>query len=154
MVNLVKCSCFHKKTNKGMSISKLSLFHCFLVSPKEVSLPLKWWKKQEARFLIVGFLVKQFLAILGFQIKTKTIFTLARIMIGLRHYRLKLINLDNLMMIYKNWPSNVRSNCYPFPKKNVTIFFTWESKLLEECEGEIEDIDFFDEDWTSSCLGA
>jgi hypothetical protein len=49
-------------------------------------------------------------------------------------------------MIYKNWPLNVKSNCSPFTKKNVTFFFTQESKLLEECEREIEDANFFDED--------
>jgi hypothetical protein len=41
----------------------LLLFRYLIVSPKEVSLLLKWWKKQEARFPWVGFFVKQFLAI-------------------------------------------------------------------------------------------
>ncbi len=122
MVNLVWCSCFHKKASKGMFIFELSLFCCFLVSPEKVSFPLKWWKEQEVKFPIVGFLAKQFLAILGFQIETKRIFNLARILIGLKHCRFELINLDNLVMIYKNWPSNVRSNCFPFTKKMLQFF--------------------------------
>jgi hypothetical protein len=51
-----------------MFIFELSLFRCFLVFPEEVFLPLKWWKEREAGSPIVGFLAKQFLAILGFKI--------------------------------------------------------------------------------------
>jgi hypothetical protein len=41
---------FKEELNKNMFSSKLPLFQCLIVSPKEVSLLLKWWKKQEARF--------------------------------------------------------------------------------------------------------
>jgi uncharacterized membrane protein len=43
---------------------------------------LKWWKEQEVGFTIIGFLAKQLLAILSFQIETKRIFNLVKILIG------------------------------------------------------------------------
>jgi hypothetical protein len=56
-LDLGHCICYLKKKfnsneeiNKSTIGSKL-LFPCLMVSPKEVSLLLKWWKKQEARFL-------------------------------------------------------------------------------------------------------
>lgn len=39
-----------EEANKGMFSFELLLFRYLIVSPKEVSLLLKWWKKQEARF--------------------------------------------------------------------------------------------------------
>jgi hypothetical protein len=41
---------------------------------------------------------------------------------------LGLINFDSIIMIYKNWPSNARSYCYFFTKKDVNVF-TQESNL-------------------------
>jgi hypothetical protein len=41
---------FNEEVNKSMFSSKLPLFQWLMVSPKEISLLLKWWKKQEVRF--------------------------------------------------------------------------------------------------------
>jgi hypothetical protein len=48
-------------------------------------------------------------------------------------------------MIYKSWPSYVKSNWFPFIDKDVTIFFTQESKLLKECEALIEEVGLFEQ---------
>jgi hypothetical protein len=35
---------------------------------------------------------------------------------------LGLLDFDSIIMIYKNWPSNVRSYCYFLMKKDVDVF--------------------------------
>jgi hypothetical protein len=105
-------------------------------------------------------LPKQFLYILGSQIKTERIFhlvsiltysqikierifSLASILTGLWECKLGLTRLDNVIMIYKNYASDSRSNCSPFLEKDVTDFPL--RKLLEECDDDREEADFFEE---------
>ncbi len=110
-------------------------------------------------------LPKQFLYILGSQIKTERIFhlvsiltysqikierifSLASILTGLWECKLGLTKLDNIVTIYKNYSSDSRSNCSPFLEKDVTDFPL--RKLLEESDDAVEDADFFEENWASS----
>jgi hypothetical protein len=41
------------------------------VDAKNIKCPLEWWEKQKYVFSTIGFLVKQILKIVGFQIETK-----------------------------------------------------------------------------------
>jgi len=105
-------------------------------------------------------LPKQFLYILGSQIKTERIFhlvsiltysqikierifSLASILTGLWECQLGLTKLDNIVTIYKNYSSDSRSNCSPFLEKDATDFPL--RKLLEECDDDVEEADFFEE---------
>jgi hypothetical protein len=49
------------------------------VDAKDIKCPLEWWRKHKSMFPIVGFFVRKILGIVGSQIETKTIFSLASI---------------------------------------------------------------------------
>jgi hypothetical protein len=49
------------------------MFHGFLVFEEEVVKCLTWWKEHASKFPNVILLVKQFLGVLGFQIKDKNL---------------------------------------------------------------------------------
>jgi hypothetical protein len=51
------------------------------VDAKDIKWPLEWWRKHKSMFPIVSFLVRKILGIGGSQIETKTIFSLASIII-------------------------------------------------------------------------
>jgi len=50
--------------------------------------PLAWWHIHEGHFLNMGFLVKQILGIVGSQIETKRVFSLASVLTTLKHCHL------------------------------------------------------------------
>jgi hypothetical protein len=54
-------------------------------------------------FLTIGFLTHQILGIVGSQIETKWIFSLARILINIRRC-LQIEILEKLIFVNKNWP--------------------------------------------------
>jgi hypothetical protein len=60
------------------------------VDAKNIKCPLEWWKKQKFVFPIVGFLVKQILRIIGFQIETEKIFSLVGILTNFKRCCLQL----------------------------------------------------------------
>jgi hypothetical protein len=62
-------------------------------------------------FPTIGFLAYQILGIIGSQIETKRIFSLASILTNLRRYRLQLENLENLIFVSKNWPPDLKDGC-------------------------------------------
>ncbi len=51
---------------------------------KDIKCPLQWWQTHEAMFLILGFLARQILGVVGSQIETKRIFSLVGILTNLR----------------------------------------------------------------------
>jgi hypothetical protein len=51
------------------------------------------------------------LSIVGFQIETKRIFSLARILINLKRRHLQIENLEKLIFINKNWPNDLKMGC-------------------------------------------
>jgi hypothetical protein len=77
------------------------------------------------------------------QIKIERIFSLASILTGLWECKFGLTKLDNIVPIYKNYASDSRSNCSPFLEKEKTDFPL--RKLLEECDDDVEEADFFEE---------
>jgi hypothetical protein len=62
-------------------------------------------------FSIVGFCVGKIFGIIGSQIETKRIFSLARIFTSLRRCCLQSKKLDKLIFVNKNWPYDPRVNC-------------------------------------------
>ncbi len=62
-------------------------------------------------FPIVGFCAKQILGIVGSQIETKKILSLAEILTSLRKCCLQSENLDKLIFVSKNWANDPRIGC-------------------------------------------
>jgi len=75
------------------------IFHRYQVHGKDIKCLLKWWRKHETKFPIVGFLERR---IIGFQIETERIFSLARILTNLKKYCLQSNNLKILIFVNKN----------------------------------------------------
>jgi hypothetical protein len=62
-------------------------------------------------FSTIGFLAYKILGIVESQIETKRIFSLTSILTNLGRYHLQLENLENLIFVSKNWPSDLRDGC-------------------------------------------
>jgi hypothetical protein len=133
------------EAGKGLLISELSLYRKLLVPANAEIAPLAWWKENGRRFSNVSFLARQILAIPGSQIETERIFSLAGVLCNLRRCRLGLENLDALVMIQKNWPSDARDGC-TFKCEVVEEYFADEADLLDAHEMELEDGGCFEED--------
>jgi hypothetical protein len=67
----------------------------------------------EGQFPNVGFLAKQILGMLSSQIETEWVFSLAGVLIVLRHYYLQVENMDWIIIVVKNWPNESCANCKP-----------------------------------------
>jgi hypothetical protein len=96
-------------------------------------------------FLIFGFLVQQILRIIEFQIETKRIFSLTRILINIERCCLEIENLEKLIFVNKNLLNDLRIGCKsPF---NLLEFLERDINLeeeLEEFEGEFEKDEVFE----------
>jgi hypothetical protein len=68
--------------------------------------PLKWMKANEVQFPNIRYLVHQILGIIGDQIKAKQIFYSVGILIGLYRCQLGALNLNKLVLISQNLPSD------------------------------------------------
>jgi len=64
-------------------------------------------------FPTIGFFIHQILGIVRSQIKTKRIFSLVGILTNIRKCNLQSENLENLIFVSKNWPSDPRNGCKP-----------------------------------------
>jgi hypothetical protein len=64
------------------------------------------WQSNEDQFPNVVFLTKHILGIPRSQIKTKCVLNLVGVLIALQHYRLQVENLDQIIMVVKNWPND------------------------------------------------
>ncbi len=53
------------------------IFKRYQLDVKDIKCPFQWWQKNEAMFRTLGFLAWQILEIVGSQIETKRIFSLA-----------------------------------------------------------------------------
>jgi hypothetical protein len=72
------------------------------------------------------------LRIVGSQIKTEIIFSLARILANLRRFKLQLEILEILIFVSKNWPNDLRTGCKsPF---SSVEFIGIDGHLEEELE--------------------
>jgi hypothetical protein len=62
-------------------------------------------------FPTFGFCARKILGIVGPQIETKRIFSLARILTSLKKCHFQSENLDKLIFVNKNWPADPRIGC-------------------------------------------
>jgi hypothetical protein len=53
-------------------------------------------------------------------------------------------NIDKLVVILKNWPSGVRTNCPSFATMRMVEFLKTKNKMLDNFEEELEDVGYFD----------
>jgi hypothetical protein len=74
-----------------MKVVGIRKFH---VDVKNIKKPLQWWGKHESKFPTISFFAKQILGIVGSQIETECIFSLAGILTSFRRCRLQSKNLD------------------------------------------------------------
>jgi len=81
----------------------LLIFRRYQLDVKDIKCPFQYCEKHETMFLTIGFLTHQILGIVGSQIETKWIFSLARILINIRRC-LQIEILEKLIFVNKNWP--------------------------------------------------
>ena len=62
---------------------------------------------------------------------------------NLRRSRLGLENLNNLIIIYKNWPSDSRTDCKLY--EHLADFYSRKAAILEENEDEFAQEGFLEE---------
>ena len=129
---------------EGLLQKVLSLFRRLVIESRDLEEgPLEWWRVNEALFPCVGFLARQYLGILGSHIETERIFLVVGILCNLRRSRLGLENLNNLIMIYKNWPSDSRTDCKLY--EHLADFYSRKAAILEENEDEFAQEGFLEE---------
>jgi hypothetical protein len=61
----------------------------------------------------MSFLAKEIFGILGSQIETKPVFCLVGVLIALRHCRLQVENMDQIINLVNNWLDDLCVNCKP-----------------------------------------
>jgi hypothetical protein len=78
------------------------------------------------------------LGIVGSQVETKWIFSLARILINIRRC-LQIEILEKMIFVSKNWPTNLRIGCEcPFNLVEFLERDIYLEKELEKLEGDFE----------------
>ncbi len=82
-------------------------------------------------------LARQILGILATQIETERIFSIVGVFIALGRCRFQTDNLEKLIFVHKNWPSNPHIGCLkPF---DLTIICEVKSNLTNELNAEFVD---------------
>ena len=99
---------------------------------------MAWWKANATRIPTLAYLAQQFFGIPGSYIEMERIFSVAEVLINLRRRRLGLSNVNGLIMIYKNWPTDARSAC-ELASTNVVEFLNNEHEILDDHEDELEE---------------
>jgi len=70
---------------------------------------------------------------------------MAKVIIGLKQCQLGIENLDNIVLIMKNWHEDPRSSCTNGEKfKTIEEYLNVEDNLFEKNEILIADFDFFE----------
>lgn len=67
----------------------------------------------KVNFQMLASLANKFFRILRFQIDTKKMFSLASVLIVLRHWCLQVQNLDQIISIINKWPDDLHLNYTP-----------------------------------------
>jgi len=111
----------NEATFHGLLKHELGLFCHLPMKLEDYLFPLTWWKSHEIRFLIIFFVARQILGILGSQIETERIFSIAGLLTNLQCYMLGVNNLKKLVMVLKNWSNDVKADC-PWEGDPLTIF--------------------------------
>jgi hypothetical protein len=118
---------------------ELLIFKKYQLDVEDIKCPLQWWQKHETMFLTIGFLARQILGVVGFQIEIERSFFLVGILTNLRRCHLQTENLENLIFVNKNWPNDPRIGCKS--SSNLVEFIEKDVNLedeLEKFEGEFE----------------
>ena len=105
-------------------------------APKSAEKPLQWWKIHEGQFPTVVFLARQILGIVGSQIETERVFSIAGVLMALCRCRLGSKKSDQLVLLIKNWPDDPREGC---GAKCLNDFGDKESDLIDQIEDEFEE---------------
>ncbi len=113
------------------------------MQPIEIENLLIWWPERAVQFPHVSCLVRQVLGIVGSHIQIKWIFNVAGVITNLRRSRLSIENLDWLIFIIKNWPSDVCVGCDgPLKPKTMVEFLERDYAIIKEHNKLIEEQDF------------
>jgi hypothetical protein len=80
----------------------------------------------------------QVLRIVGFQIETKWIFSVANIRTNLQWSRLGIDTLDSLVLVIKNWPSDAYVGCDGGKVKNLHDYLQARQIMIEKDNKMIE----------------
>lgn len=106
--------------------------------------PLAWWWTHEGQFQnVAAILAKQMLGILGFQVETKRMFSLASVLKTLRCCHLQVENLDKIIIVVKNWSNDPCLN--RTTDSNFKDYVKSEVALVEENYEFIEESEYFEE---------
>jgi hypothetical protein len=87
---------------------------------------------------------KIILAILGGSIEVEQNFNVLGVFTSLRRCQLGVENLDSLVMIYKNWPNDVKA-WWSVANEDVTKFFVAKADLVEFLKVELNETGMFEE---------
>jgi hypothetical protein len=132
-----------EESSCALVVGELSLFKNLFITPVTCVDPLAWWRINETQFPNVNFLTKQILGIPRSQIETKHVFSLVGVLIALKHYRLQVDNLDQIITMVKNWLDNPCLNCSQH--KDLTYFLKVEFVLAEDNYDLIEESKYFEQ---------
>jgi len=80
---------------------KFLVFKRYQLDVKDIKCPLQWWQKYEAMFPTVGFLARQILSVVEFQIEIERIFSLVGILTNFMRCHLQTKNLEKLIFVNK-----------------------------------------------------
>jgi hypothetical protein len=91
-----------EESSQAFVTRTLSLFRRLSIPPTTYENPLAWCCNHEGQFSNVAFMAKHIIRILGSQIETKRVFSLARVLTTLWRCHLQVENLDRIITIVKN----------------------------------------------------
>jgi hypothetical protein len=124
--------------------AELSLFRRLHIDPKECENPLAWWKDREVQFPNVGFLARQILGIVGTQVETERIFSVAGLITAVRRRHIGPDNLNKLVLIRENWPEDPRAGRKAV-ESGLEGYLLGEENLLAENEDLVMESGLLDE---------
>jgi hypothetical protein len=105
--------------------------------------PFAWWKTHEGQFFKVGFLATQVFKIFGFHIETKRVLNLVGVLTTLRCCYLQVQNLDRIIIIINNRPTNLHLDFTP--NADLKDYLKTEVGLVEDSYELIEKVKYFEE---------
>lgn len=73
------------------------------------------------------------------------IFSATCFLTSLQRCRLGVLNVDNFIMIMKNWPSDSRSGCL-LPSQNLQEFLDVEDELIDDYKEELQKACYLEDD--------
>jgi hypothetical protein len=129
----------------GLLKIELSLFRRIIVFAIALS-PFTWRAKHEQQFFIISCLAQYFMGIISSQIKIERILSMVGIIIGFRHYRLGIENLDKLVLIMKILSDDLRFGCTTSLPKSIEEYLEIKDGMVLKNEKFITDFNLFEKD--------